>query len=192
MNQVTGILSAIEDGDPLAAERLLPLVYDELRKLAASRLAREKPGLTLQATALVHDAYLRLVDGDGPRSWNSRGHFFAAAAEAMRRILVEAARNRRSLRRGGGRARRDLLDGDLLAYGVNDEILDLDEALTKLAVVDGPAAELVKLRAFAGMTITEAAEYLGVSTSTANRLWAYARAWLGRELDSRPTAVDGP
>jgi len=192
MNQVTQILSAIEEGDSLAAERLLPLVYDELRKLAASRLAHEHPGLTLQATALVHDAYLRLVDVDDPQSWNSRGHFFAAAAEAMRRILVEAARKRQSLRRGGGRARLDLLDDALLINGVSDELLDIDEALTKLAAVDGPAAELVKLRAFAGMTINEAAEHLGVSTSTANRSWAYARAWLGRELASKPSALDGP
>jgi RNA polymerase sigma factor (TIGR02999 family) len=190
MNQVTGILSAIKEGDSLAAERLLPLVYEELRKLAASRLAREKPGQTLQATALVHDAYLRLVGGGEPRSWNSRGHFFAAAAEAMRRILVEAARRRRSLRRGGGRTRRDLLDDDLLTYGLNDEILDLDAALTKLGAVDAPAAELVKLRAFAGMTFEEAAEHLGVSPSTAKRSWAYARAWLAREMDARPSPVD--
>jgi RNA polymerase sigma factor (TIGR02999 family) len=190
MNQVTRILTAIEEGDSLAAERLLPLVYDELRKLAASRLAREKAGQTLQATALVHDAYLRLVGGDEPRSWNSRGHFFAAAAEAMRRILVEAARKRHSLRRGGGRTRRDLLDGDLLTYGVNDEILDLDAALTKLGAIDAPAAELVKLRAFAGLTVEEAAEHLGVSPSTVKRSWAYARAWLAREMDARPSPVD--
>jgi RNA polymerase sigma factor (TIGR02999 family) len=191
MNQATRILLAIEDGEPMAAERLLPLVYDELRKLAASRLAREKLGLTLQPTALVHDAYLRLVDVDEPQSWSSRGHFFAAAAEAMRRILVEAARKRQSLRRGGGRARRELLDGDLLTLGVNDEILDLDAALTKLSAVDAPAAELVKLRAFAGMTIDEAADHLGVSPSTAKRSWAYARAWLAREMAARPCRVDG-
>ncbi len=186
MNDVTRILSAIEQGDPQAAEGLLPLVYDELRRLAAQRLAQEKPGQTLQATALVHDAYLRLVDVEEAQRWNSRGHFFAAAAEAMRRILVEAARRKGSQRQGGGRQRCELLDGDLLTYGVSDELLDLDAALTKLSAVDGPAAELVKLRAFAGMTVEEAAGHLGISPRTAKRSWAYARAWLLRELAPAP------
>ena len=186
MNEVTRILSAIEQGDPQAAEGLLPLVYDELRRLAAQRLAQEKPGQTLQATALVHDAYLRLVDVEEAQRWNSRGHFFAAAAEAMRRILVEAARRKGSQRQGGGRQRCELLDRDLLTYGVNDELLDLDAALTKLGAVDGPAAELVKLRAFAGMTVEEAAGHLGISPRTAKRSWAYARAWLMRELSPAP------
>jgi len=186
MNDVTRILSAIEQGDPQAAEGLLPLVYDELRKLAAQRLAQEKPGQTLQATALVHDAYLRLVDVEEAQRWNSRGHFFAAAAEAIRRILVEAARRKGSQCQGGGRQRCELLDGDLLTYGVSDELLDLDAALTKLSAVDGPAAELVKLRAFAGMTVEEAAGHLGISPRTAKRVWAYARAWLGREMSVDP------
>ena len=186
MNDVTRILSAIEQGDPQAAEKLLPLVYDELRRLAAQRLAQEKPGQTLQATALVHDAYLRLVDVDEAQRWDSRGHFFAAAAEAMRRILVEAARRKGSQRQGGGRQRCELLDGDLLTYGVSDELLDLDAALTKLSAVDGPAAELVKLRAFAGMTVEEAAGHLGISPRTAKRSWTYARAWLMRELSPTP------
>jgi RNA polymerase sigma factor (TIGR02999 family) len=186
MNDVTRILSAIEQGDPRASEELLPLVYDELRKLAAQRLAREKPGQTLQATALVHDAYLRLVDVAEPQRWNGRGHFLAAAAEAMRRILVEAARRKGSERRGGGRRRAELLDEDLLSAGISDEILDLDEALMRFGVVDPRAAELVKLRAFAGMTLEEAADYLGISPRTAKRAWAYARAWLGRAMAGDP------
>ena len=185
MSDVTQILSQIESGDPSAAEQLLPLVYDELRKLAAARLAQEKPGQTLQATALVHEAYLRLV---GPNQhaapWDSRGHFFAAAAEAMRRILVDAARRKSSQRRGGKRQRYDLLDNDVPASPVDyDQILDLDAALDRLSAVDAQAAELVKLRVFAGMTIDEVAQFQGVSPSTAKRTWAYARAWLGRELD---------
>src|SRR4030081_718493 len=146
MNDVTRILSAIEQGDPYAAEQLLPLVYEELRKLAAQRLAQEKPGQTLQATALVHEAYLRLVRGEKVPNWNSRGHFFAAASEAMRRILVDQARRKRSQRQGGGRRRCELSDQDLLAIPVSDELIDLDEALSKLSSTDPQAAELVKLR----------------------------------------------
>jgi RNA polymerase sigma factor (TIGR02999 family) len=184
MNDLTRILSAIEQGDSQAAEQLLPLVYEELRHLAAAKLASEKPGQTLQATALVHEAYLRIVDVNVPQEWNGRGHFFAAAAEAMRRILVEAARGKASARRGAGRRGRELLDGDLMTYGISDEILDLDEALTKLGALDEQGAELVKLRAFGGMTVEEAARHLGISSRTAKRSWAYARAWLGRELAS--------
>ena len=182
MNEVTRILCAIEQGDPKAAEGLLPLVYDALRKLAAARLADEMPGQTLQPTALVHEAYLRLVGDGRSREWNSRGHFFAAAAEAMRRILVEAARSKGSRRRGGERRRCELLDGDLVTCPVSDELLDLDEAISKLRSADAQAAEVVKLRVFAGMTVEEVAVYLGISPRTAKRSWAYARAWLGREL----------
>jgi RNA polymerase sigma factor (TIGR02999 family) len=182
MNDVTRLLSAIDQGDPRAAERLLPLVYDELRKLAAQRLAQEKPGQTLQATALVHEAYLRLVDVERAQHWNSRGHFFAAAAEAMRRILVENARRKQSKKRGGDRARLDL---DQLAAADSerlDEVLDIDAALVGLADADPQAAELVKLRYFAGLTIPQAAAVLGVSPRGADFLWAYARAWLLRSL----------
>jgi RNA polymerase sigma factor (TIGR02999 family) len=182
MSEVTQVLSAIERGDSAAAQQLLPLVYEELRKLAASRLARENPGITLQATALVHEAYMRLVGGDETRHFHGRGHFLAAAAEAMRRVLVDAARRRRSLRRGGDRQRLDLLDGDLAALPVDDELLDLDEALTRLQTLDAQAAEVVKLRVFAGMTVEETAAQLEISPRTAKRAWAYARAWLGREL----------
>jgi RNA polymerase sigma factor (TIGR02999 family) len=181
MDDVTRILSAIEQGEPRAAEQLLPLVYDELRKLAARRLAQEKPGQTLQATALVHEAFLRLV-GDGDPGWNGRGHFFAAAAEAMRRILVESARRKRSGRLGGSRERSELREDDPRIAPLGAEVLDLDDALTRLAAVDPQAAELVKLRVFAGMTIDEVAGHLGISPRTAKRSWAYARAWLGREL----------
>jgi RNA polymerase sigma factor (TIGR02999 family) len=182
MNDVTGILSAIENGDAQAAERLLPLVYDELRKLAAQRIAQEQPGQTLQATALVHEAYVRLVDVDQAQQWHSRGHFFAAAAEAMRRILVDQARRKHSLRRGAGQPRLQLLDEDLIHVPLNDELLDLDDALTKLSAADPQAAELVKLRVFAGMTVEEAAQVQGLSPRTVKRNWAYARAWLGRAL----------
>ena len=182
MNEVTRILSAIEQGDPLAAEQLLPLVYEELRKLAAQKLSQEKPGQTLQATALVHEAYLRLVDNEKTQRWNSRGHFFAAAAEAMCRILIEQARRKRSQRHGGKRHRCTLLDEDLIEAPGNDELLDLDEALAKLAATDLQAAELVKLRVFAGMTIEEIAQLQGISSRTVKRNWAFARAWLGREL----------
>lgn len=182
MTEVTRILSAIAEGDPQAAALLLPLVYDELRRLAAQRLAQEKAGQTLEATALVHEAYLRLVDADNAQPWNSRGHFFAAAAEAMRRILVDNARRKRSQKRGGGRARVDL---DQLPPATSerlDDVLDIDEALGRLAEIDPPAAELVKLRFFAGLTLPQAAAALGMSPRSADFLWAYARAWLLRCL----------
>jgi RNA polymerase sigma factor (TIGR02999 family) len=182
MADVTQILSAIEQGDPHAAEQLLPLVYDELRRLAGQRLAQEKPGQTLQATALVHEAYLRLVDVDRAQEWNSRGHFFAAAAEAMRRILIDQVRRKGSQREGGGRRRRELAEEDLADLPLSDELIDLDGALTKLGTIDPQAAELVKLRVFAGMTIEEVAAVHGVSPRTVKRQWSYARAWLGREL----------
>ena len=182
MPDVTLILSQIESGDPSAAEQLLPLVYDELRRLAAAKLAHEKPGQTLQATALVHDVYLRMVDVERAQHWDSRGHFFAAAAESMRRILIDQARQKSSDRRGGGWQRCELSDADRVSLPVNDELLDLDDALTRLAAVDSPAAEMVKLRVFAGMTVDEAAAIQGISSRTAKRNWAYARAWLGREL----------
>jgi len=183
MTDVTQILNAIEQGDPTAAEQLLPLVYDELRKLAAEKMAHERPGQTLQATALVHDAYIRLVDVDKAQHFDSRGHFFAAAAEAMRRILMDAARRKTRDRRGGGRQRRDLSDDDLITYPIDDRLIDLDAALSRLGMVDPQAAELVKLRVFAGMTIDEVARSLGLSPRTAKRTWAYARAWLGRETN---------
>jgi len=184
MSDVTQILSAIEDGEPSAAEQLLPLVYDELRKLAAARLAAEKPGQTLQPTALVHEAYLRLVDGNRAQNWNSRGHFFAAAAEAMRRILVENARRKGRLRRGGDRRRQPLNDNDAAAETPTDavDLLALNEALEKLASAYPRRAELVKLRYFAGLTLVDAARLLGVSRSTAEADWTYAKAWLKREI----------
>ena len=182
MTEVTRILSAIEQGDPNAAEQLLPLVYDELRKLAAAKLAQEKPGQTLQATALVHEAYLRLVDVAKAQQWNSRGHFFAAAAEAMRRILVDGARRKQADKHGGGRLRVELPE-DLAATEVrSDELVALDEALTRLEGHDPNAARLVKLRYFAGLTHQEAAESLGLSRGAADRLWALGRAWLFRQL----------
>jgi RNA polymerase sigma factor (TIGR02999 family) len=180
MSEVTRILAEIEAGDPQAAEQLLPLVYGELRKLAAQRLAQEKPGQTLQATALVHEAYIRLV-GAGSR-FSSRGHFFAAAAEAMRRILVDLARRRLSARHGGNHRRCELWEGDAIDIPLNAELIDLDEAMTKLAKVDAQAAEVVKLRVFAGMTVEEVAEVQSVSPRTVKRTWTYARAWLGRAL----------
>ena len=185
MSDVTRILSQIEAGNAHAAEQLLPLVYDELRKLAAVKLAQEKPGQTLQATALVHDAYIRLVDTEQAQHWDSRGHFFAAAAESMRRILIDRARQKQSDRRGGGWQRCELSDADRVAAPISDELLDLDDALTRLFAVDPQAAELVKLRVFAGMTVEEAAALQGVSSRTAKRNWAYARAWLGRELAAK-------
>jgi RNA polymerase sigma factor (TIGR02999 family) len=178
MDDVTDVLSAIERGDPRAAEQLLPLVYDELRRLAARKLAREPSGLTLQPTALVHEAYLRLVGGGPPCGWDGRGHFFAAAAEAMRRILVEAARRRKAEKRGGGRGRADL-DEALLAGGRSpDELLELDDLLERLAAANPRAAEVVKLRFFAGLTGDHAAVALGISPRAADSLWDYARAWL--------------
>src|SRR5262245_33816114 len=178
MNDVTRILSAIEQGDPHAAEQLLPLVYDELRKLAAQRLGQEKPGQTLQATALVHEAYLRLVDVEKVQHWDSRGHFFAAVAEAMRRILVENARRRRSEKRGGQLRRIDFEEVQTLAEPPAETLLALDEALDQLAAEDPVKAELVKLRCFAGLSHQEAAQTLGISRATADRFWAYAKSWL--------------
>ena len=182
MSEVTRILSAIEQGDPRAAEQLLPLVYDELRKLAAQKLAHERPGQTLQATALVHEAYLRLVEGDKAQHWNSRGHFFAATAEAMRRILVEQARRKLSLRRGGNLQRQPIEDQDIEAPEPSVDLLAVHEALERFQEVDAVAAQIVKLRYFVGLTIPQAAEALGVSASTADRSWAYARAWLHTAL----------
>ena len=182
MREVTRILSAIEHGDSTAADQLLALAYDELRKLAAEKLAREKPGQTLQATALVHEAYLRLVDVERAQHWNSRGHFFAAAAEAMRRILVDNARRKRSKKRGGDRVRLDLDQVGAATSERLEDVLDIDAALTSLAAADGQAAELVKLRYFAGLSIPQAAAALGISPRSADLLWAYARAWLLRSL----------
>jgi RNA polymerase sigma factor (TIGR02999 family) len=182
MTDVTQILSQIESGDPNAAEQLLPLVYEELRKLAAANLIREKPGQTLQATALVHEAYLRLVDGNDAQHWNSRGHFFGAAAEAMRRILIDQARHKHSHRHGGNYQRIELTAVEP-AVPVNQvDILALDEALDQLAARDPRAAELVKLRFFAGLTVPEAATTLGVSVATAENDWAYAKSWLKLQL----------
>jgi RNA polymerase sigma factor (TIGR02999 family) len=191
MNEVTRILSAIEQGEPQAAAQLLPLVYEELRKLAAQKLAQEAPGHTLQPTALVHEAYLRLVDTEKVQRWNSRGHFFAAAAEAMRRILIERARHRRSRKAGGDRQRLDLADVEPAVAGPDVDLLALDEALEKLEQQDKRKADLVKLRFFAGLTTAQAAEALGISPSTADNDWAYARCWLrleiaGGEDDERP------
>jgi RNA polymerase sigma factor (TIGR02999 family) len=185
MSDVTRILSQIESGDSRPAERLLPLVYDELRRLAAAKLAHEKPGQTLQATALVHEAYVRLVDVDRPPHWDSRGHFFAAAAEAMRRILIDAARQKQSVKRGGGGKRHELLEGDLLAFPPSEDLLDFDTALKELTEVDSEAAALVELRVFAGLSLAEAALAQGISERTAKRRWAYGRAWLGRRLAAR-------
>src|SRR4051794_17437982 len=183
MSDVTRILSAIEAGDPTAAADLLPLVYAELRKLAAARMAAEAPGQTLQATALVHEAYVRLVGGAGPPHWNGRGHFFAAAAEAMRRILVDQARRRRADKRGG-RGRRVPLDAaDVGFTSPADELLDIDEALTRLAAEEPQAARLVQLRYFAGLSIEDAAVVVGISRSTAYEHWSYARARLKTLLD---------
>jgi RNA polymerase sigma factor (TIGR02999 family) len=182
MSGVTRILSAIEQGDPHAAEQLLPLVYDELRKLAGQKLAQEKPGQTLQATALVHEAYLRLVEGDKAVHWNSRGHFFAACAEAMRRILVDQARQKHSLRRGGSLQRQPIEDREIEAPEPSLDVLGVHEALERFQGVDATAAQVVKLRYFAGLTIPQVAEALGISTSTADRSWAYARAWLHTAL----------
>jgi RNA polymerase sigma factor (TIGR02999 family) len=181
MNDVTRILSAIERGDAQAAEQLLPLVYDELRKLAALKLAREAPGQTLQATALVHEAYLRLVGPDGDRRWDGRGHFFASAAEAMRRILVDRARRKRAEVGGGGRGRVELAEGDWLSRATPEEVVALDDSLERLAGDDPAAAEVVKLRLFAGMSVEEAAACLGLARATAYRHWTYARAWLVAE-----------
>jgi RNA polymerase sigma factor (TIGR02999 family) len=183
MSEVTQILNAIAEGDPRAASQLLPLVYDELRQLAAHKLAHQTPGQTLQPTALVHEAYLRLVGDPEGSDWDSRGHFFAAAAEAMRRILVENARRKGRHKRGGGLTRLDLgVAGEVAVPEVREDLLALDEALTKLAAADPQAARLVELRYFGGLSIPEAAKTLGVSPRTADRLWAFARVWLLREV----------
>jgi RNA polymerase sigma factor (TIGR02999 family) len=182
MTDVTRILCAIDGGDPHAAEQLLPLVYEELRKLAAQKLSQEKPGQTLQATALVHEAYLRLVDAEKAQHWNSRGHFFAAAAEAMRRILIEQARRKGRGKRGGSRQRIDLGSVQLATEMPADDLLALDEALSRLAQRDPQTAQLVKLHCFAGLSVTRAAQALGLSSRTAYRDWAFAQAWLYREI----------
>ena len=182
MSDVTQILSEIEQGDGVAAERLLPLVYDELRKLAAARMAQENPGQTLQATALVHEAYIRLVDGQRAQHWDSRGHFFAAAASAMRRILVEAARRKAGPQAGGSHQRKEFADGDDVSYPIDDELLDLNDALTKLGMADSQTAEVVQLRVFGGMTIDEVAQHQQVSPRTVKRRWSFARAWLARDM----------
>ncbi len=182
MTDVTQILSRIESGDPSAAEQLLPLVYNELRRLAAAKLAHEKPGQTLQATGLVHEAYIRLVDVAQAQHWNSRGHFFAAAAESMRRILVDSARRKKSAKGGGQFERIELDEGQLATPGRNVDLIALDEALDKLAARDPRKAELVKLRFFAGLSICQAADALGISESTADADWAYAKSWLRLEI----------
>ena len=192
MADVTSLLNELGPDDPHAAAQLLPLVYDDLRRLAAHRLAHEAPGQTLDPTALVHEAYLRLV-GDAPeRPWDNRKHFFAAAAEAMRRILVECARRKRAVKHGAGRVRRELDEAELLVPEPREDLLALDEALTELATVERAAADLVQLRYFGGLSIPEAAEVLGISARTADRLWAYARAWLyqrvqGAARDNTPS-----
>jgi len=182
MSDVTRILSAIEQGDPHAAEKLLPLVYRELRRLAAQKMAQETPGQTLDATALVHEAYIRLVDDEKSQHWNTRGHFFAAAAEAMRRILIENARRKGRQKRGGALHRVDLQINEPTEEGQNIDVLAVDEALSELAGEHPEKAELVKLRYFAGLTLAEAASALGISTATADRNWRYSRAWLARRL----------
>jgi RNA polymerase sigma factor (TIGR02999 family) len=198
-SDVTRILNAVESGDPHVSEELLPLVYEELRRLASQKLAQEKPGQTLQATALVHEAYIRLVTpskslrserGEGDKvHWDSRGHFFAAAAEAMRRILVDRARQRRSLRRGGATKRCSLESINPAVPAPDAELLAVDEALERLQNLDASKAELVKLRYFAGLTIPQAAKAMGISIPTANRYWAYARAWLHEELAGRDDSI---
>jgi len=182
MSEVTRVLCAIEAGDPQAAAQLLPLVYDELRRLAAQRLAHEKPGQTLEATALVHEAYLRLVDVDPVRQWNGRGHFFSAAAEAMRRILIDNARRKQAEKHGGGKRRLNFDHADELAGASADDLLALDEALERLALYDPRAAQLVKLHCFAGLTVEQAADAIDLSRTHAYRLWTFVRAWLHSQL----------
>ncbi len=184
MHNVTAILHAIEQGDAHAADRLLPLVYEELRRLAAQRLAQEAKGHTLQPTALVHEAYLRLVSNEEEAKWNSRGHFFGAAAEAMRRILVESARRKQSTKRGGELSRQELDEEQVFVQEPHEDLIALDAALTKLATINKEAADLVQFRYFAGLSLPEAAQSLGISPRTAGRLWAYARAWLRREIEA--------
>ena len=189
MSEVTQVLSALERGQAHAAEELLPLVYDELRRLAAWRLAHEQPGQTLQATALVHEAYLRLVGKEDPQ-WNGRRHFFGAAAEAMRRILVENARRKKRLKRGGQMERVDLAEVDLPSPLPDDDLLAMDEALDRLAKTDARAAELVKLCFFVGLTQAQAAKHLEISVATVERIWAFARAWLFREIQKSRNAAE--
>jgi RNA polymerase sigma factor (TIGR02999 family) len=183
LSEVIRILSALEQGDPRAAGQLLPLVYDELRKLAARKLAQEKSGQTLQATALVHEAYVRLVDSDEAQDWDSRGHFFAAAAEAMRRILIDNARRKQADKHGGGWERHELLEVELAIDSTGGDLFAVDDALSRLTTREPVIARLVQLRFFAGLLLPEAAKCLGISERTAYRHWAYARAWLRRELD---------
>jgi RNA polymerase sigma factor (TIGR02999 family) len=190
MSDVTRILSAIEQGDPHAAEQLLPLVYDELRQLAAQKLAHEKPGQTLDATALVHEAYLRLVDVERARHWDSRRHFFAAAAEAMRRILIDRARRKATEKHGGARQRLDLDDVEVAVDARSADLVALDEALTRFAAEEPVKAQLVTLRYFAGLSVQEAADVLGISRATADRWWSYARTWLYCELRDTDQASD--
>jgi len=181
MTDVTRVLTAIEQGDAKAADKLLPLVYEELRRIAALKMSREKPGQTLQATALVHEAYIRLV-GSEAQNWRSRTHFFLAAAEAMRRILVESARRKRRFKRGGDQQKLDLDDVELAIEEPSEDIVALDEAMEKLALEDATKADLVRLRYFAGLSVQQAAEMLGISSATADRYWSYARAWLFHEI----------
>jgi RNA polymerase sigma factor (TIGR02999 family) len=188
MTDVTQILSQIEQGDPSAAEQLLPLVYDELRKLASAKLASEKSGQTLQATALVHEAYLKLVDVDRAQHWNSRGHFFGAAAEAMRRILVNRARDKGRIKRGGEFQRVDLEKIEFALYAPNEDLLAIDEAIESLAAENPECAKVVVMRFFAGLSIDEAATAMEISASTAKRHWAYARAWLFDALQADDTS----
>ena len=192
MTNVTHILSVIEQGNPQAADQLLPLVYDELRRLAAAKMAQEKPGQTLQATALVHEAYLRMVDQEQAQHWDSRGHFFAAAAEAMRRILIENARRKGRRKRGGELARVDLEDAEVACRMPPEDLLAIDEALAKLAAEDPMKARLVELRFFAGLNLDEASRAIGVSAVTAKRYWRYARAWLHREVAGGDDPGDAP
>ncbi len=183
MTDITQILSQMEDGDSSAAEQLLPLVYDELRKLATAKLANEKPGQTLQATALVHDAYLRLIEDGSNKQWDGRGHFFSAAAEAMRRILVDRARSKKTAKRGGDFKEADIDVALLHSEQRTDDLLALDEALERLEEIDQTKSELVKLRYFAGLTIPQAAAVLGIAPSTADKYWAFAKAWLRTEME---------
>lgn len=187
MSDITQILCRIEHGEPAAAEQLLPLVYHELRRLAAQRIGQENPGQTLQATALVHEAYLRLVDVDSVQQWDSRGHFFAAAAEAMRRILVENARRKRRLKRGGALQQAELTDIPIAAPEIHEDLIALDEALDRLKAIDPQAVELVHLRYFVGISVPEAAGLLRLAPRTADRIWAFARAWLHREIAGADT-----
>lgn len=191
MSNVTHILSQIESGDPTAAKQLLPLVYDELRKLAAQRIAQENPGQTLQATALVHEAYLRLVDSERPQTWENRGHFFASAAEAMRRILVENARRKGRLKRGGEFQQVELADVPVAPSEIHEDLIALDEALDRLGAIDAESVKLVHLRYFVGLSIPDAAKLMGIAPRTADRLWAFARAWLHQDISGAHAKSEG-